>query len=394
MNPRDFAERALLGTLLHEPGRVRDLDWLSSDDFYRPAHQDVFAGVRDLVASHDTAAGGPPAEDAGSAVDGVDPVAVWQRVQDRAEHASAQHTTLTAPGLHSLMETAPPAHAAQPAVYATIVLESSMRRQISQDGMRVGQTSSSPELATMLGEVSQALQHVEEVEQRWHGSNREPQTPTQGASEAVLREPPSSQQRTEAEHSLVEHVLARPELLDELPELAPDDISDPAVANTLRAAAELHADPAGPRADAVTVAWQQQRSGLDGLSPEQLSAASGHTPVGDPQHDADVVLRGSLASHIQQASEAVQRTAQEPTLQPEAVLATARAAYQDVQQTAQRVSTSQQPSAAAQLASRGAGPSLSAALREQHPEHGTAATRTEPDITAHREHREPHSPER
>ena len=362
MNPRDFAERALLGTLLHEPGRIRELDWLDAEDFYSPAHQQVFSAVGELVAEHDTAAGGPPAEPRAT-VDGVDAIAVWQRAQARAEHAAGQHPTLTAPGMHSLMQAAPPAHSAQPAVYGQMVLESSVRRQIAQDGLRVGQASTSTELATMLDEVGQAVQHLEAVEQRWHHTS--PQAglgELAAAAETLLRDPPTAEQRVEAEHALVEHVLDRPDLLDELPELDAGDFADPAVAGTLQAAAEIHADPAGPRVDPVTVAWQQQRGGHVGLSPEQLMTAGGQTPVGDPQHYAEVVLRGSLASRTSSAAEAVQRAAQEPTLQPEAVLETARAAWQDVQRTAERASApAPHP---AQLAARGQATSLGSALRQ------------------------------
>lgn len=363
MNPRDFAETALLGTLLHEPGRVRELDWLDAEDFYSSAHQQVFTAVGDLVAEADTAAGGPPAEPE-SAVEGVDPVAVWQRVQQQAEFAAGQHPSLTAPGLHTLMQTAPPAHSTQPAVYASMVLESSIRRQISQDGMRVGQASShSTQLATMLDDVGHALQHLQDVEQRWHHTNPETQRGQLDAAADTLRpEAPTAEQRTEAEGALVEHVLARPELLDELPNLEQGDFADPAVAATLHAAAEVHADPSGPQVDPVTVAWHQQRRGQDGLTPQQLASATQYSPAGDPQFYAEVVLRGSLASRSNTAAETVQRVAQDPTLQPEAVLETARAAWSDVQRTAHRASTpTPHP---AQLAAHGQASTLDAALRQ------------------------------
>ncbi len=368
MNPRDFAETSLLGTLLHEPGRVRQLDWLDAEDFYNPGRQQVFAAVRDLVAEHDTAAGGPPAEP-GSAVEGVDPVAVWQRVQRDAEFAAGQHPALTAPGLHTLMQTAPPAHSAQPAVYGQMVLESSVRRQISQDGMRVGQAStSSTQLATMLDEVGQALDHLADVEQRWHSTSPEAERgELDAAAEALRPEAPTAAQRDEAEHALVEHVLARPELLDNLPDLDQGDFADPAVAATLNAAAEVHADPSGPRVDPVTVAWHQQRRGQDGLTPQQLASATQYSPAGDPHYYADVVLRGSLASHSTAAAETVQRAAQDPTLQPEAVLDTARAAWSDVQRTAHRA-TAAHP---AQLAAHGQASTLDAALRQPTQQHPT-----------------------
>lgn len=363
MNPRDFAEKALLGTLLHEPGRVRELDWLAAEDFYNPGHQQVFAAVGDLVAEADSAAGGPPAEPE-SVVEGVGPVAVWQRVQRDAEFAAGQHPALTAPGLHSLMQTAPPAHSAQPAVYGHMVLESSVRREIAQDGMRVGQASAnSTQLATMLDEVGQALDHLQAVEQRWHNTNPEADRTDLGAAAAALRpEAPTAEQRTEAEHALVEHVLARPALLNELPNLEQGDFADPAAAASLHAAAAVHADPDGPRVDPVTVAWQQQRAGQNGLSPQQLASATQYSPAGDPQHYAEVVLRGSLASRSNTAAETVQRVAQDPTLQPEAVLETARAAWSDVQRTAHRASTpTPHP---AQLAAHGQASTLDAALRQ------------------------------
>ncbi|HEX5117833.1 MAG TPA: DnaB-like helicase N-terminal domain-containing protein [Pseudonocardiaceae bacterium] len=51
LTPREFAERALVGTLLWQPGRILDIAaWLDAEDFRTPANGVVFRHLRDAVA--------------------------------------------------------------------------------------------------------------------------------------------------------------------------------------------------------------------------------------------------------------------------------------------------------------------------------------------------------
>lgn len=51
LTPREFAERALVGALLWQPGRIIDIAaWLDAEDFRTPANGAVFRHLRDAVA--------------------------------------------------------------------------------------------------------------------------------------------------------------------------------------------------------------------------------------------------------------------------------------------------------------------------------------------------------
>ena len=132
----ELAEQALLGALLWEPARVADIDWLAADDFYRPAHAAIYRTITGLWTSTqrgdprtvldyrtvlDSLAGGE-FHDLPVPRDGAGPL--------RAAH------------LHTLMAMTPAASSHQRTehvLYARLVLEASIRRQVAQLGARINQ---------------------------------------------------------------------------------------------------------------------------------------------------------------------------------------------------------------------------------------------------------------
>ncbi|MFC7344941.1 DnaB-like helicase N-terminal domain-containing protein [Saccharopolyspora griseoalba] len=343
MTPRDFAEKALLGTLLTGPAQIRSLDWLQAEDFRSPAHQHLYRVLSEMVAEHDAAERDEDGEDfdfhrdvlgddlvvGGVAYDstvyelvdgeiverseqdkiaqharrmrehhevpGIDPVTVLQRLQADPDPSVQRNTTLTAPGLHDLIAAAPPIHAAQPEAYGQIVLEASIRRQVQAAGIRVGHAAeTSSDLAGMLDVVEHALTEVDDARRRWDGlADTAPQTeaatrPERAARDPLLADGPrlDANAQHDAEYGLVAEVLADPFVLDELADrVQPRDFGDQELGNTFRAASAVHAQrfSTHTRVDAVTVAWEQQRQAPnhgDGLEIDELAELGHSIPLG------------------------------------------------------------------------------------------------------------------
>lgn len=363
MNAREFAERALLGVLLVRPGHVRDLaEWLHPADFRQPAHQVIYACIRDMVAEADDGWAVRPAPFDDLTVPGVDPVTIYDRIQASGELGTS---LITAPGLHTLMHLAPHPDRAQPHAYGVMVLEASIRRTVENAGIRVGQVAEdTPDLVGMLDAVQAALDAVEFAQERWEAVTGRPATVLRlldGQNPAAIEdqaaelarattdelpelvEAPDPEQLAQAELGIVGAVLTTPALLDELADrLFPEDFADPAIGNTYRAAVEVHqtSQVTGQQVDAVTVAWAQQRHQLQhgpGLSPDQLVSLTSGIPSVSPGYDADLVLRGSLARLTLHAAENVQKAAQHPGLTPDDLLRTAHMAFDAVKTAAVRM---------------------------------------------------------
>lgn len=407
MNPRDFAEKALLGTLLTGPAHIRSLSWLQAEDFRSPAHQQLYRVLSEMVAEHDAhdAANEEVADFdfhrevlgddlvvEGVAYDstlyklldgeiverseqdkaaqhahqmqeinqipGVDPVTVLQRLQADPDPSVQRNTTLTAPGLHDLIAAAP-SHRPQPEAYGQIVLEASIRRQVQAAGIRVGKAAeTSSDLAGMLDVVEHALTEVDDARRRWDGLTGSTQQTKRTERDPLLASSPSERLDDDAQHDaeygLVAEVLADPHVLDDLADrVQPADFGDEQLGNTFRAAGAVHAQRFSARTgvDPVTVAWEQQRQAPvhgEGLPIDEL-AELGHTiPLGRPHahHCAEGVLRGSLERLTATASESVTAAAQHPGLQPSDVLHTSSTALESVLHMATRAG----PQAAVQLA--------------------------------------------
>lgn len=470
MNAREFAERALIGTLIAQPGRVADLDFLQPDDYANPMHQVLHATVTEMVGEAaakvewgwfevdaiDGSGKYPEPTDAEAAyqetlgildnlddmdqtpsnwadldldaerrvkaealaqhmahypgladrlnpydrgvleralplaetdpyqVPGVDPMSIFERIHSSGELGTTQFDgpeAINAVTLHTLMATAPPNP--QPRTYGLMVLEASMRRQVEQTGMRVGQAvEESSDLTVMLGVVQTALDQVAQVQGRWEAITGTGAGPDRGRIDALLDgvgedqqlaavvrldatsllEVPTAEEVQVAEASLIKAVLTDREALSHLVDrVQPGDFADRATGNTYRTAVEVYR--AGQVVDPVTVAWAQQRyvpAHGNGLSPDTLSELSQVPGVHDGRYAADVVMRGSLARMTQHAADTVRAAAQHPGLQPGDVLHTTRLAYEAVAEAAQRMNG--RGSDTARLAGLSSGKPLEAAL--------------------------------
>lgn len=416
MTPRELAERALLGTLLLQPGRAAALDWLRPEDFRTPLNGHIYRHIRNLVddagpvtvrvlytdepdvvvhsvhSSEVTGAQlraeqdrtgeylqlaevdlprGLPAERhaehvraiiAGEIAPPPDPAEVTAediRQQVMVDPDTGPNTDRLAPYLHTLMATAPPAGQAE--LYATMVLEASIRRDVAEAGMRVAQAqAAAPELGDLLAAVDTALNTVEQTQQRWEAltrgsiqrsldnddtllAARAEQSQQRIATNLDLTlNTPDADETQRAEEAVVGTVLTNRAALAALADrLLPSDFADPQLGNAYRAAVHIHdTSNAGDRAaDPVTVAWEQQRQEPvhgPGVPVQRLVELSTDPTVSYAWH-AEVVMRASLARLTSHAADMMQRAAQHPGLQPADVLHTSRSAYEAVRTAAERM---------------------------------------------------------
>lgn len=366
MNAREFAERALLGTLLQTPGHIRELGWLQAEDFRGPGYQVLYRTIGEVVRDHDAAVAAQAADatnqQAPHDVPAMNALTMLKRLQRDSDPSVKRSSALTAPGLHVLLSTAPPERVAQPQAYAMIVCESSIRRQVQAAGIRVGAAAeTSPDLDAMLAVVETALTEVDAVRQRWDDLHPAPgltggQDEHASAAESrALREPvvfddavPTDRLDTvaqrNAEYGLVSEALANPPVLEELADrVHPEDFGDDHLGNTFRAIISVHAEATatGVTVDAVTVAWQQQRQEPvhgPGLAVHELNELGQTIPLGanHASRCASDVLRGSLSRLTETAAQSVAEAAQHPGLQPGDMLHTSTQALEAVMHMARR----------------------------------------------------------
>lgn len=115
--PHDInAEQAVLGAMLLSAAAAAEcLSTLSADDFYRPAHQMVFSGIRALIRD------GRPA----------DPVTMYAWLEDAGQLRQAGG----GPYLHTLIASVPTA--AMAGHYARIIRDRAIRRRLLEAGRRI-----------------------------------------------------------------------------------------------------------------------------------------------------------------------------------------------------------------------------------------------------------------
>jgi hypothetical protein len=144
-----LAERALLGALLWDPCRLRDVTWLRAGDFSLPAGQAIYATLVGLAKQ------GTPIN-----------IAALPQIMANAQGVHhdvpvGQHMALSGPLLADLLHDAPeavvPPLDVSPATatvqdpvtvhrdYATLVLEASIRRQVTAMGSRIDQVGQTME---------------------------------------------------------------------------------------------------------------------------------------------------------------------------------------------------------------------------------------------------------
>ncbi|MGW3183272.1 DnaB-like helicase N-terminal domain-containing protein [Kitasatospora sp. NPDC001119] len=275
------AEQALLGALLLSPTELDSVRWLKPAHFLRPAH----AALYEVLLAQRTA--GHPGAESG-ADDG--------QLRDFALGAMAAAGTASrglGPGYGaSLIAICPlPRHAR---VYARMVLESSIRRQVHERAHRLqlaARTDALDAVLELTGELRQALHELADL---WGALDERPR-PLPGPWPLELTDAVRETTATD-ETALLSSATAAPAALDEITRwLRPGDFLDRGHGAVFQALAALARR--GEPIDPLTVLWEAQHQGAIAsgvITADGVRAATRGGFTGDPQYWGERVLRASV----------------------------------------------------------------------------------------------------
>ncbi|MFD7737669.1 DnaB-like helicase N-terminal domain-containing protein [Streptomyces sp. MJM8645] len=282
MDPLLQGEQAVLGAVLLDPRQLGNLDWLEPRDFYRPAHQALFAALRKLRTD------GHPA----LTTEGPVPLA-W--LNDTLAEAGKHVRGLTASYPHTLVAACPrPANAP---VYGRMVLEGSIHRTVTEHAIRllsVAQADAAErEVDGTLTQADVLAGVLDELATRWGTQPRAtaPRTPSLPAA----AEPPAAAQAGDEQFMLSLLVHQNGAIGEVFDWLRPQDFAHPGHGQLYRCLGALH--HRGEPIDPVTTLWEVQRRGLlaEGtITEEQLRPVLRDGATGSAEWLGDQLLRSSL----------------------------------------------------------------------------------------------------
>ncbi len=307
--PVFHVEQALLGALLLDPHRLDDVNGITADSFSTAAHAALYAAISTLPRPD-------PAEHAKN-TKWLDRVLTAGREQARG---------LTATYLHTLVQVCPwPSHA--PA-YARMVEAEHARRHLLTAAERLVHTVHDASLPhpvqTVLAEVDALAAVVDDI------ANRFP--PRSGVLPRTPAPPPAAPDHTEAveeEQLLLATATARPDDIDAVRWLVPDDLTLPLHAGLWQCLTTLARR--GEPVDPVTVLWEaQQRGLLDGGSEPGEVLRMLAEPAGSVGHWAERALQRSLLATAEHTGRRIETYAGDPANAPFQLVVGARRALADI----------------------------------------------------------------
>ncbi|MEU5626214.1 DnaB-like helicase N-terminal domain-containing protein [Streptomyces tendae] len=307
--PVFHVEQALLGALLLDPHRLDDVSGITVDSFSTAAHAALYAAISTLPRPD-------PAEHAKNTK--------WL---DRVLASALEEARgLTASYLHALVQVCPwPRHA--PA-YARMVEAEHARRRLLTAAERLVHTVhdvSLPHLVqTVLAEADALAAVVDDI------ANRFP--PRSGVLPHTPAPPPTAADYTEAveeEQLLLATATARPDDIDAVRWLLPDDLTLPLHAGLWQCLTTLarRDEPIDP----VTVLWEAQQRGLldDGSDPGEVLRMLTE-PAGSVGHWAERALQRSLRATAEHTGRRIETYAGDPANTPFQLVVGARRALADI----------------------------------------------------------------
>ncbi len=357
----DLAERALVGALLWDSGRVRDVrDWLRPGDLNHWKARSIYQTLTGLDRDGRSVA-----------------VTELPAVIAAGTYHDSRQGAITAVDLHTYMRATPatpPASAAFPdqlvrsnhVVYARRVLEAAARSMVAVAGSRIQEAAEHSReypdlgagaLAAALAHTQQRLQVLGERLRHAQGcpgslltaalGGPVPDTLPADALELVTAgiqsgspaPPLTTRAVIEAEREVLTACLTDPTTRAALLGwLTPKDFSRPEHAATWATYGALN--KAGTPIDYVTLAWECERHHPDhdspGLPADQLATMARHTP-GLPGPAVRTVAHASLLRHTDAAREHVAAIADDRTADALTVVSAAADAYRDVEHHARRL---------------------------------------------------------
>ncbi|MFP8887045.1 DnaB-like helicase N-terminal domain-containing protein [Streptomyces mangrovi] len=308
-----YVEQALLGALLLEPQRLRDVAGIGPETFSTAAHRALFAAIRALPAPD-------PAEHAHSTA-WLDQVLTTARQQARG---------LTASHLHSLVHHCPwPQHA--PA-YARMVEADHTRRTLRAGAQRLVHTATDRTLPqpvdTTLAEADALASLVDDIAARFPAhSSPLPRTPAPASVSAAV--PGDAEEAADEERLLLATATAHPGDAERMRWLTAGDFARPLHAGLWQCLTALTRCRAP--VDPVTVLWEAQQRGLlaPGTRPAELLALLAE-PVGDPQHWGERILQRSVLATAHRVGHRIQAYTDTPAATPHQLVTGSRRALADL----------------------------------------------------------------
>ncbi|WP_079080714.1 DnaB-like helicase N-terminal domain-containing protein [Streptomyces ardesiacus] len=307
--PVFHAEQALLGALLLDPHRLDDVNGITPDSFSTAAHAALYAAITTVPRPD-------PAEHAQNTK--------WL---DRVLAAGLEQARgLTATYLHTLIQVCPwPRHA--PA-YALMVEAEYARRRLLTAAERLIHTVHDASLPhpvqTVLAEADALASVVDDIANRFPPrSGVLPRTP------APPHAAPDHTEAVEEEQLLLATATARPDDIDAVRCLVPDDLTLPLHAGLWQCLTTLarRNEPVDP----VTVLWEAQQRGLldNGSEPGEVLRMLAE-PAGSVEHWAERALQRSLLATAEHTGRRIEAYAGDPANTPFQLVVGARRALADI----------------------------------------------------------------
>jgi replicative DNA helicase len=353
----DLAARALLGALLCDPTRLRDIRWLDSTDFEHWAHQALYQTLTGLAAD-------------GKA---IDLIALPQLLAEGRYHSmyvdrSGESGPLSATALFDLVRATPPASGPEEtadrshhARYAQLVLEDSIRREVRRTGALIeqyGQQLSGPDAEDAEAAITPVLRYstaqLARLAERLSSSVSRLSTVHRAASPAPApdtraatrqaranQRPPSPEQVARAEPALIGAVLvSRDARALTLNRIDPGDFASPDAAATWIALQSLHRR--GEPVDLVLAAAEVERQGTltrygRGFGAARLALLADRADVVSGHHAANTVARAALSRIAGEAQRALTQLSEDRSRPATEVLARAQETIDRVAAVASRL---------------------------------------------------------
>ncbi|GJF03864.1 MULTISPECIES: DnaB-like helicase N-terminal domain-containing protein [Pseudonocardia] len=381
----DLAAQALLGALLWEPARIRDVaDWLEPADFEHWAHRAIYQTLTGLIADH-------------RPVVLQDLPGILARGEYHDAHVDSSGLgPLSAPALHTLLSMTPAtpdrAHRGRGGTarsehvrYARIVLDNSVRRHVAAAGARIEQLGrTAPEhdgqhapdvMAPALSGVRAALQRLEGRVATSHSGRVSILEALSGAPPVAELPPPaeaaagvsagaapkaaapSGAEIERAERALVGACLVSHEVRSCAAEwLRPEDFANADAAQTWRVVLDMtqRGDPVDFVLVAVEVETARAVAHAADLEPAGYDAPTLHRLAerGDRlagHRAADVIGRAALQRVTHRARTELDSIAGDRTVDTRALLQNAQQALNMAQRTSERLGGQTAPSIAAAM---------------------------------------------
>ncbi|THC52573.1 DnaB-like helicase N-terminal domain-containing protein [Streptomyces sp. A1499] len=308
--PVFHVEQALLGALLLEPHRLDDVSGITADSFSTAAHAALYTAISTLPRPE-------PAEHA-KTTKWLDRVLATSREQARG---------LNAIYLHALVQVCPwPSHA--PA-YARMVEAEHARRRLLTAAEHLIHTVHDASLPlpaqTVLAEADALAAVVDDIANRFPPrSGVLPRTPAPSPDLA-----PDHTEAAEEEQLLLATATARPDDIDAVRWLLPDDLTLPLHAGLWQCLTTLARR--GEPIDPVTVLWEAQQRGLldNGREPGEVLRMLAE-PAGSVGHWAERALQRSLLATAEHTGRRIEAYAGDPANTPFQLVVGARRALADI----------------------------------------------------------------